>query len=553
MLIGLSALTFLSCSEESLTGSQEMQPLSTTGNAMTTAEMQAQAKQMTQSPSPQEVSKAFFAMVDKAAAMSAAEIDSLNEEEVLELGKPILDATEGTITLAKTTLDELNDVLRPLAENIRNVSQKEHQAAGNQIKQIMASEATRRARSMESSQVRQILLKFQGEATRSSSTCEDLYDQWGGYVHLYSGDNLNIANSICPAGSMFWVHGGNYNAQKVENSKDGNFWLGVNGTVTLDGQGTTTVAFTGGMANNYFSWMEIKNYSEYGIYSESSSSTGIEIRNMTFRNIAGSKSSFNDGVAAIHFGFNSGVLIQDSFFNNVSQSIRFQDSNGTGHIHVLNNEALNTGFGFFQCNGCDSKGYDIKINDNSIEHTTKYGKDDLFDFISIYKSKGTANNYIQVNNNRARINLSGNNANGVSQFGCAILLGDEGGEYQEAVNNIGVNPGACGIGLAAGEHMYVSDNKMFSQAVQPEISNVGYYSANYSPGQSEPCRYHHYDPMSNSADWVCSNPDHCPPPYNNPADANGSCTDQNNSAITRLSLTNLIKDEALGAGIWDSW
>jgi len=220
---------------------------------MTTAEMQAQSKQMVQTLSPQEISKAFFAMVDKAAAMSAADIDSLGEQEILELGKPILDATAGTITLAKTTLDKLNDVLRPLAENIRNVSRKEHQAAGDRIKQIMASETSRRARSMESSQVRQILLKFQGEATRSSSTCEDLYDQWGGYVHLYSGDNLNIANSICPAGSMFWVHGGNYNSQKVENSKDGNFWLGVNGTVTLDGQGTTNVAFTGGMANNYFS------------------------------------------------------------------------------------------------------------------------------------------------------------------------------------------------------------------------------------------------------------------------------------------------------------
>ncbi len=46
LLIGLSALTILSCSEESLTGAQEMQAPSTTSNAITTAQMQTQAKQM---------------------------------------------------------------------------------------------------------------------------------------------------------------------------------------------------------------------------------------------------------------------------------------------------------------------------------------------------------------------------------------------------------------------------------------------------------------------------------------------------------------------------
>ena len=533
MLIGLSALTFLSCSEESLTGSQEMQPPSTTGNLMTTAEMQAQSKQMVQTLSPQEISKAFFAMVDKAAAMSAADIDSLGEQEILELGKPILDATAGTITLAKTTLDKLNDVLRPLAENIRNVSRKEHQAAGDRIKQIMASETSRRARSMESSQVRQILLKFQGEATRSSSTCEDLYDQWGGYVHLYSGDNLNIANSICPAGSMFWVHGGNYNSQKVENSKDGNFWLGVNGTVTLDGQGTTNVAFTGGMANNYFSWMEIQNYTERGIFSTSSSSNNIEFNNMTFSNIAGNKSGFND-FGAIHFDNTKNVIVQNSYFNNVSYSIRFRFSDGP--LKVLNNEALNTGVGFFQCNDCEGSG--IKINNNSLEHSSQYGNDKLEDFINIFNSKGTVNSPIEVNNNRARTNSTGS---GVSAFGSMIILGDFGREYQEAKNNIGVNPGQVGIGVASGKNITVDNNRMYSVKIDG-ISNVAFYSWK-NPSTAPNCSNHTF--VDNTANWVCGHPD-CSYGVQNIAFGDGSCN-------TWTSQMGVSFDSNLNETTWNDW
>ncbi|TVR19666.1 MAG: hypothetical protein EA391_00255, partial [Balneolaceae bacterium] len=199
-------------------------------------------------------------------------------------------------------------------------------------------------------------------------------------------------------------------------------------------------------------------------------------------------------------------------------------------------------------------------NNNSLEHTAKYGLSDLFDFINIYDSEGTSSNYIQVNNNRARVNLNGNNASGVSQFGCAIVLGDEGGKYQEAVGNIGVNPGGCGIGLAAGEHLYIADNKMFSQAVQPGISNVAYYSANYSEGGNQPCKYHHFVSQSNSADWECVNPEgECDPqnPVKNLAHASPNqhpCTDENDYPFDS-NLNGLIKDEwgSMGAGIWNDW
>ena len=549
----LSALLIQACTDSTV--SNERDTLITSSTDILPA-----FSQKTDGPNPQKVYNDFVAMVEKVHQMNREEIEAMSDAQILELGKPILDATEGTTTLAKTTLAKINLVLQPLAQNLRDVSRKEHKAVSFKINQIISTDVTRRARSLESRQVRQILLKMNEGAESRSSSCEDLYDQWGGYVHLYPGDNLNIANSVCPAGSMFWVHGGTYLEQRVVDSKDGNFWLGVNGTVILDGRYATSSAFYRGMANNFFSWIEIRNYTERGIFSQSNSSTDIEINNMTFKNIGGNKKG-EDDFGAIHFDNTENILINNSFFNNVSHSVRFRFSDGP--LQVLNNEALNTGFGFFQCNGCEGKGYDIKINHNSIEHTTKYGKDDLFDFISIYKSKGTANNYIEVSDNRFRVNLSGNIASGVSQYGCAILLGDEGGKYQKAVNNIGVNPGACGIGVAAGEHIYVSDNKMYSQAVQPGISNVGYYSANYSPGLSEPCRYHHYESnedLRNSADWTCVNPEgNCDPqnPIKNLAHASPNlypCTDENDH-IFNSTLNGLIKDEwgSMGAGIWNSW
>ncbi|MEX2410848.1 MAG: hypothetical protein WD607_05650 [Candidatus Paceibacterota bacterium] len=514
------------------------------------------ASNQTDRPSPKEVSESFFEMVEQVQKMNRETIDSLSNEEILELGKPILDATNKTIKLSDATLQELGQTMKPWESRIRSLTKSEHDMFSKRAINIVKSDRGVSSRSFGADKVREILLNLHGGVSTMSTTCESMFNLQGGYVHVQVGDNLNIANDICPAGSIFYVYAGEHVGQSVQDSKTGNTWVGVGGTVYIDGyideQNSVDVAFEDGMKDNNISWMEIRNYTDWGIISQSSSSTNIEIRNMTFRNIAEGWSG--EHRAAIHFYLSKDVLVQYSYFNNVAHSIRFHKS--VGPIKVLDNEALNTGFGFFQCNDCS--GSDIKINNNSLEHTTKYGKEDLFDFINIYDSKGSnSSNRIQVNNNRARVNLVGDTASGVSQFGCAVLLGDDGGKYQEAINNIGVNPGACGIGLASGEHMYVSDNKMFSQAVQPGISNVGYYSANYATVDPTPqCTYHHYVSQSNIADWMCTNPEgNCDPnnPIENRADANGSCTDQNNLWITRSSLRDLIKNETLGAGIWNDW
>lgn len=437
------------------------------------------AASQTDKPTPKEVSESFFEMTEKVQQMSREVIDSLSNEEIMELGKPILDVTQNTIKLSESALKELDNLYKEWEPRIRSLSKSEHHTLSQRATNILKSDRGVTMRNYGADKVREILLNIQGGVSTMSTSCESMFNVWGGYVHLQVGDNFNVANGYCPAGSIFYVYAGTnpHTGQYVSHSKTGNTWVGVSGVPILDGQNTTPYAFDNGMANNSISWMEIRNYTEWGITSQSSSSINIEIKNMTFRNIASDKNSYTHSYGAIFFDYTQNVLVQYSYFNNVSYSVRFRYSDGP--LQVLDNEALNTGFGFFQCNLCE--GSNIKINNNSLEHTTQYGDEELHDFINLYDSEGSSSDYIQVINNRARVNLINGNASGVSEWGCAVLLGDEGGSNQEAKDNIGVNPGACGIGLASGSNMYVSNNKMYSAEV-PGISNVGYYSINfYSP------------------------------------------------------------------------
>ncbi len=544
LILFSALLAFTSCDTSSIVDNEPDAPITYAAIADISASQ-------TDKPSPKEVSESFFEMVEKVQKMSRESIDSLSNEMVLEFGKPILDVTQNTVKLSEATLQKLSKPLHDFTNSILTMSREEHKSRSREIGQIIASDRARTTRNPTVTDIRELLLKFNGGVMTMSSTCEDLFNVSGNTVTLVVGDNFDVANSLCPENSYFIINQGTHTGQSVSNSKIGNQWAGVSGAI-MDGQGSTSLAFNGGMTDNIFFGIEIRDYADWGIKSQSGSSTNILISAMTFRNIGDDRSGFDD-FGAIFFDYTEDVLVQNSYFNNVSHSVRFRFSNGP--LQVLNNEALNTGFGFFQCNQCT--GSNIRINNNSLEHTSEYGTHDLHDFINIYDSKGSSNNYIQVKNNRARVNLSGNHSSGVSQFGCAVLFGDEGGEYQEALDNIGVNPGACGIGLAAGKYMYVSNNKMFSQAVQPGISNVGFYSANYAKLSPIPeCKYHHFVSQSNSADWMCVNPiGDCDPnnPIKNWAHADGSCTDQNNSAIDRGKLRTLINNETLGAGIWNDW
>ncbi|MDX1641473.1 MAG: hypothetical protein R3220_07230, partial [Balneolaceae bacterium] len=227
-----------------------------------------------------------------------------------------------------------------------------------------------------------------------------------------------------------------------------------------------------------------------------------------------------------------------SYFENVSSGVRLRFSDGP--LEVVDNEGLNTGRNFFQCDECNGSG--IRISRNSMVRTGPYGTDPLEDWINLYKSNGVSSDWIEINHNRAR----GHSLSGSGSF---IMLGDGGGSYQEAVGNIGINPGQVGIGIAGGEHIKVEANNMYSTAW--DSSNVAYYSANFYPEQS--CGFHIFPgPKSsrqNRASWICGNSKNCTPPAMNVAWTDGQC------GITNPQIVDsVVVDRSLHpVGLWNEW
>jgi hypothetical protein len=86
------------------------------------------------------------------------------------------------------------------------------------------------------------------------------------------------------------------------------------------------------------------------------------------------------------------------------------------------------------------------------------------DAINLYMSGGTASSAIRIVGNWIR-------GGGPSRTGGGIILGDNGGSYEYAANNILVNPGQYGMGIAGGDHMSIVNNQIFS--IKQSFTNVG--------------------------------------------------------------------------------
>lgn len=92
------------------------------------------------------------------------------------------------------------------------------------------------------------------------------------------------------------------------------------------------------------------------------------------------------------------------------------------------------------------------------------------DIINVNQSHGTLESPIMVKGNWLR-------GGGPSLSGGGIILGDVGGSYQIAENNIVVDPGQYGISIAGGNNMILRNNKVFSS--RKSFNNVGIYAANW--------------------------------------------------------------------------
>lgn len=105
-----------------------------------------------------------------------------------------------------------------------------------------------------------------------------------------------------------------------------------------------------------------------------------------------------------------------------------------------------------------------QINFNVSENIP--GQSNPEDAVSIYSSNGLPNDPIQVFGNWIR-------GGGPSTSGSGIMLGDSGSSYTIAKDNVLVNPGQVGIGIAGGEYNQLIDNKIYSESLPH--TNVGIF------------------------------------------------------------------------------
>lgn len=147
----------------------------------------------------------------------------------------------------------------------------------------------------------------------------------------------------------------------------------------------------------------------------------------------------------------------------------------TGNIQILSNQFQNMTGPFprgeaVQLNGCSGAG--LAASFNIVENIA--GQSYSEDCFSTYNSSGVPGSPITYNNNWIR--CGGN----LSSSGSGIMLGDGGGSYQTAKNNVMVNPGHVQIGIAGGVADSVYNNICLTNDVT--IKNpIGIQAANYGP------------------------------------------------------------------------
>lgn len=119
----------------------------------------------------------------------------------------------------------------------------------------------------------------------------------------------------------------------------------------------------------------------------------------------------------------------------------------------------------------DVSGTGNRVLNNRCENIS--GQSNPEDVISMYKSNGTKADPIQITGNLIR-------GGGPSRTGGGIMLGDNGGSYMIAENNILVNPGNYGMAIAGGNNLQIINNTIYSS--ETSVSNVGIYIWNQSSG-----------------------------------------------------------------------
>lgn len=139
---------------------------------------------------------------------------------------------------------------------------------------------------------------------------------------------------------------------------------------------------------------------------------------------------------------------------------------GVANIKILNSffeNITDPGFKYgggshVQFDNCNGAGMEVGGNKCYINLAGQPGSNAYVgDVLSFYQSNGVAGSYILVHDNRIR-------GGGSQIYGKAgIILGDVGGSYQRAYNNLLVNTGTGGIQAEAGTFIIIEDNKIYGR------------------------------------------------------------------------------------------
>ncbi|MDP4240711.1 MAG: right-handed parallel beta-helix repeat-containing protein [Bacteroidota bacterium] len=263
-----------------------------------------------------------------------------------------------------------------------------------------------------------------------------------------------------------------------------------------------------------------------GLYIGNIPGVGINLANCHDMTITGCKIS-RTGKNGIHLTNCYNITITHCEIDSVMSGLYAE--NCTGGIQFNYNDVKNI-LGpmpqaqMVQFNTCT--GANNQVNYNTCDNVP--GKSSPEDLINMFMSSGTSASPILITGNKLR-------GGGPSGSGGGIMLGDNGGSYQVASNNILVDPGQYGMSISGGSNNSITGNQIYARS--QSFTNVGLYIWNQNTSACanntlQNNRINFRDKSGNINDtW------------------NGSSTSGSNPACTGTVWLNNADDQTLSASI----
>jgi parallel beta-helix repeat protein len=259
-------------------------------------------------------------------------------------------------------------------------------------------------------------------------------------------------------------------------------WMLPGGTVESPIPGNRLSGYTETTSSDYKSSPVINLYGQHDITISGKAISGgsaplIRLTNCYNIHITGNRLSNSSNVGIYLYNCNN-ITIDNNFFTKVSTGVYADHTQGG--IIVNNNQFLNMQGPFprgqfVQFNNV--KGPGSSISNNRGENII--GQSYAEDAISLYQSEGTASSPLVIKGNWIR-------GGGPSASGGGIMLGDNGGSYLYASDNILVNPGQFGMAISGGNHITIVNNSIYGK--QQSFTNVGIYVNDIGGWKTSDCK-----------------------------------------------------------------